>query len=74
MVVQLKKFTFGVDWVPKKLGVYSGAFLLLFLIDGNLEKVASEYMMWSGYTLVFILGPAGPFLTSSFYKADQCVS
>lgn len=30
MVVQLKKFTFGVDWVPKKLGAYYGVLHFLF--------------------------------------------
>lgn len=37
MVVQLKKFTFGVDWVPKKLGEYIGFGLLVFFFDTGLH-------------------------------------
>lgn len=29
LVIQIKKFTFGLDWVPKKLGKYSVSFLWL---------------------------------------------
>lgn len=32
MVVQLKKFTFGVDWVPKKLGACNGAGFFVFVV------------------------------------------
>lgn len=44
MVVQLKKFTFGVDWVPKKLGVYNGVvfFVVVFLM--YIKLAASGYI------------------------------
>lgn len=43
LVLQIKKFTFGVDWVPKKLGKY--LYSLMNLVPSYLMTNLSKYFV-----------------------------